>query len=987
MPFAGYKDFKDCVKKNQSKDNPAAYCAVIKRKVEGDFVDPHCVVAEMQNILKWNKNIKLKIVVQKAYSICHSRLDFANLTHNNYLIISKISHLLYENSMEPYPLDSLTAAQGISTQIEPLKSLAEAATSGKKTSETIDKIGYFNNMLEVEFHGGGKYVYFVGPDFYKDFAAASSKGSWLWDNLRGRDPGLVYPAGPNKTPGGVGGSIQPYAKVGGKLQSGEKQDPQLAFQTRKAFTLSQLSLESLQFFDPEGKRFGKAREKIKTIQAKQKQKKFKKIALKGQEDMTVDDTAFDKITSQLKKDKNLSHKDAETQAGKILSAAKGSSKKKKQKKILFKSKHPTFVKKSKNEMTLVHRTDNNDISVSSNPNRLIPTSISTVENGAMEWVEGKNRFELRIKKGAKILELDANKNLFNFGKEEDTPINRGIEAFKLAKYNNIDIIKIKNVHEVGTEYAILNKNIIIKKEIVKHGEFEGLNEEEVEGTRAFDETDDEYDLDTIKKIKEEDEIKETFKKTGDILDKQRAARKNLPKSKKTKQKRITDLMGTLVDFNVCPDRFKLKHDYYHSKGRIQSDFAKTLKKHGVILNDTTLFGMITRAGPFDYDGKIMYKEWDNIKEHLENRDMLPLFGSRYYDSHKELDKQLIGYTDNFIFDNENEQVFGFSHTFKDIAKLSDLRDPKDLSVSLSMYDLAPPDSNIQQIAGFRHAAISLNNLELDRCSSIDGYSRCTQSPVIADFINKKPNGSSSQETDGPRKIIKQIRDLIMPDSEAEVNAKIEKFLASLDIKEDSASVVTGDEVPGQTHKDEWVSNCVQQTHSPEACEKAWTAYQAQGKPTDNKVDKTTYGFKDKKVEKLGDFDTKLKTLEDMIGKQSAVLKKYEDFFTAEQKKKEDNLKAILKLPLSEEKHDLIEKLDFDSLSIIQPIIEAMIEEHPEILPTNDTASKIQEVNTSRILQMIDKSKNDMTKADDMVKNIREDAIKRMEAKWSVKQVT
>jgi len=34
MPFAGYKNFADCVAKNQDKENPEAYCAVIMRKVE-----------------------------------------------------------------------------------------------------------------------------------------------------------------------------------------------------------------------------------------------------------------------------------------------------------------------------------------------------------------------------------------------------------------------------------------------------------------------------------------------------------------------------------------------------------------------------------------------------------------------------------------------------------------------------------------------------------------------------------------------------------------------------------------------------------------------------------------------------------------------------------------------------------------------------------------------------------------------------------------
>lgn len=34
MPFAGYRDFADCVKRNRDKDNPEAYCAAIMRKVE-----------------------------------------------------------------------------------------------------------------------------------------------------------------------------------------------------------------------------------------------------------------------------------------------------------------------------------------------------------------------------------------------------------------------------------------------------------------------------------------------------------------------------------------------------------------------------------------------------------------------------------------------------------------------------------------------------------------------------------------------------------------------------------------------------------------------------------------------------------------------------------------------------------------------------------------------------------------------------------------
>lgn len=34
MPFAGYKDFADCVTRNQDKRDPEAYCAVIMNKTE-----------------------------------------------------------------------------------------------------------------------------------------------------------------------------------------------------------------------------------------------------------------------------------------------------------------------------------------------------------------------------------------------------------------------------------------------------------------------------------------------------------------------------------------------------------------------------------------------------------------------------------------------------------------------------------------------------------------------------------------------------------------------------------------------------------------------------------------------------------------------------------------------------------------------------------------------------------------------------------------
>lgn len=36
MPFAGYEDFDDCVRQNQDKSDPEAYCAAIQREAEGE---------------------------------------------------------------------------------------------------------------------------------------------------------------------------------------------------------------------------------------------------------------------------------------------------------------------------------------------------------------------------------------------------------------------------------------------------------------------------------------------------------------------------------------------------------------------------------------------------------------------------------------------------------------------------------------------------------------------------------------------------------------------------------------------------------------------------------------------------------------------------------------------------------------------------------------------------------------------------------------
>jgi len=82
-------------------------------------------------------------------------------------------------------------------------------------SSNVAEIGYERGKLRIFFKNGGGYEYPVPSSWYTEMLNASSKGSYVWETLRGKTPGRVID-NPNKTtPGGVGGSIVPYFKVKG----------------------------------------------------------------------------------------------------------------------------------------------------------------------------------------------------------------------------------------------------------------------------------------------------------------------------------------------------------------------------------------------------------------------------------------------------------------------------------------------------------------------------------------------------------------------------------------------------------------------------------------------------------------------------------------------------------------------------------------------------------------------------------------------------
>lgn len=206
---------------------------------------------ELSNLNVYRKEPKSEIL-NKAYQYFKAEKDFIQMTFKSYLEMRNDSILAAEGLI----FDS--ASIGSPSRIEPMKTLADASTSGKKTSSNVNKVGYFKNMLEVEFKGGERYIYFVGPDFYDNMVASGSKGSFIWDELRGKDPGLTWSYvyggaySQEKTAGGVGSTAPEhklYAKgTGGtpdykpKMPTDKERETALE-ELRKAFEDDKLDVE------------------------------------------------------------------------------------------------------------------------------------------------------------------------------------------------------------------------------------------------------------------------------------------------------------------------------------------------------------------------------------------------------------------------------------------------------------------------------------------------------------------------------------------------------------------------------------------------------------------------------------------------------------------------------------------------------------------------------------------------------------------------
>ena len=120
------------------------------------------------------------------------------------------------------------------------------------------------------------------------------------------------------------------------------------------------------------------------------------------------------------------------------------------------------LKESALPKVLYHYTNDKLPIISTHKDRLVPNSLSTSAN-KKDWSKfGKNLFEITLPENAKMMVID-NSNFFKYGKEEDTPLNRGKEIYKEAKKNKIDVIYFKKVVQGKDEYVVLNKDFKYKK--------------------------------------------------------------------------------------------------------------------------------------------------------------------------------------------------------------------------------------------------------------------------------------------------------------------------------------------------------------------------------------------------------------------------------------------------------------------------------------------------------------------------------------------
>ena len=107
--------------------------------------------------------------------------------------------------------------------------------------------------------------------------------------------------------------------------------------------------------------------------------------------------------------------------------------------------------------TVFHTTDTAP-QISTKEDRLIPNSLSAVARSP-DYLWGKSAYAIPLPRGTRIGEVNSIFDLLPEG-AQDTPNSLGALLRKYAEENSLDVLKIRGVGGVGTEWSVLNPEFL-----------------------------------------------------------------------------------------------------------------------------------------------------------------------------------------------------------------------------------------------------------------------------------------------------------------------------------------------------------------------------------------------------------------------------------------------------------------------------------------------------------------------------------------------
>jgi len=150
-------------------------------------------------------------------------------------------------------------------------------------SSNVAEVGYNDKQLVVYFDNGWGYAYDVGPKFHHRMMEAESKGKFVWNELRGREPGYVIDDPTKITPGGVGGSIVPYHKISGSRMKTQEEAREIFEKMAKREETEEVEQEPSEGWKKTWKAAARQQEKLEEAPLKTEKKQTPKVGEKGTE--------------------------------------------------------------------------------------------------------------------------------------------------------------------------------------------------------------------------------------------------------------------------------------------------------------------------------------------------------------------------------------------------------------------------------------------------------------------------------------------------------------------------------------------------------------------------------------------------------------------------------------------------------------------------------------------------------------------------------